>query len=531
MPGLSIQMLGLVNLVASAGFWSELSAEFARQGALWLTVAVLLASGLLLRLAPHQMKRIRATLLLFGLYIVCLSVAAWLRSLGLTSEADDVVLIGEVFRYISFISLSSLFLFDVLMPIIHLSMPPIMRDTLVLLAYAIMALWLLSSYGVHISTVLTTSAILTAVIGLSLQDTLGNLMAGIVLQIEHIVQVGDWVKIDQHIGRVKEIRWRQTSIETRNWDTVIIPNSQLMKDQVIVYGRRENAPLQSRRWIYFNVDFRYVPSEVIARVNEALQSAPIEHVAAHPPIHAILWDFKESYCQYAARYWLTDLAVDDPTDSIVRIRIYYALKRAGIPLSIPAQSLFVTEEKRKRQERKEEREVEHKLQALRRVELFHMINEEELRHLARHLRYAPFSRGEVLIRQGAEAHSLYIITTGQVSVITTLDGTPRDNIPEREVAQLGPGDFFGEMALMTGEPRSATVVALEDVECYRLDREGFQGILMARPEIAEDISHILAHRRVELDAVRAGLDIEAHRDHTGAAQHHILDLIRQFFKI
>src|SRR5207253_5065730 len=114
----------------------------------------------------------------------------------------------------------------------------------------------------------------------------------------------------------KEIRWRQTSIETRNWDTVLIPNSQLMKGQVTIFGTREHAPLQSRRWIYFNVDFNHAPTEVIEKVEEALRSAPIEHVALEPRINVILMDFKDSYSQYAVRYWLTDLAVDDPTDSV-----------------------------------------------------------------------------------------------------------------------------------------------------------------------------------------------------------------------
>jgi len=100
---------------------------------------------------------------------------------------------------------------------------------------------------------------------------------------------------------------------------------------------------------------------------------------------------------------------------------------------------------------------------------------------------------------------------------------------DKEVAQLHAGNFFGEMSLMTGELRSATVVALEDVECFRLDKDAFQGILSARPEIAEDISQILATRRIELEAVLEGLDLEAHREHMMDTQSHILSMIRGFF--
>ncbi|MEW6734953.1 MAG: mechanosensitive ion channel family protein [Acidobacteriota bacterium] len=511
-----------------AGFLSMLADEFAQEGAFWLALVIIIAASLLRRLAVQEQKHIRAALMLFGLYLVCLPLSSILQLQGFATSADYVKLLGKIFRYVSLINLGSLFIFGVILPSIRLDAPRIMRDTIMFISYVIMALSILSARGVNVSGIIATSAILTAVIGLSLQDTLGNIMAGLALQMEHVIKVGDWVKIDQYVGRVKEIRWRQTSIETRNWDTVVIPNSQLMKGQVLIYGRRENAPLQHRQWIYFHVDFRYSPSEVIARVNEALQAATIEHVAAEPKIHAILMDFKESYCQYAVRYWLTELAADDPTDSLVRIRIYYALKRANIPLSLPAHSVFITEENKKRQVRKQEREVEQRLEAIRTIDLFRTINEAELRELAQHLRYAPFSRGEVMTRQGSEGHWLYIITNGRASV--RVAAAPSDNgALEKEVAQLRIGDFFGEMSLMTGEPRSATVVAVDDVECYRLDKEAFQKILVARPEIAEDISHILAQRRIKLDAVREGLDLEAHSIHVEATQNHILGLIRGFF--
>jgi CRP-like cAMP-binding protein len=109
-----------------------------------------------------------------------------------------------------------------------------------------------------------------------------------------------------------------------------------------------------------------------------------------------------------------------------------------------------------------------------------------------------------MTRQGAKAHWLYVITRGSGEVLITADAGLR-----KTVAQLKTGDFFGEMGMMTGSVRSATVLALEPTECYRLDKEAFQDILLARPEIAESISHVLARRSVELEAVRDNLDAEA----------------------
>jgi CRP-like cAMP-binding protein len=242
--------------------------------------------------------------------------------------------------------------------------------------------------------------------------------------------------------------------------------------------------------------------------------------------NCVLMDFKDSYGSYAVRYWLTDLAVDDPTNSIVRTRIYTALQRSGIPLSIPAHSIFVTDDDASRRERKSAEEIEKRVAALAGVELFDHLNEQEQRALAGRLRVAPFVRGEAMTQQGATAHWLYLIIKGEAEV--RVSGA--DNVSER-LAPLGAGDFFGERGMMTGEPRSATVIALTDVECYRLDKEAFHDILLSRPEIAEHISEVLARRRVELEAAREGLDEEAKQMRMRRHQGDLLQRIKKFFRL
>jgi len=130
----------------------------------------------------------------------------------------------------------------------------------------------------------------------------------------------------------------------------------------------------------------------------------------------------------------------------------------------------------------------------------------------------------VITRQGSTAHWLYILTKGKAEV--RLTGTGGE---EQKVAELKAPSFFGEMALMTGAPREATVVALDDVECLRLDRDDFKEILALRPELAKEISLILAQRRVELVAVRDNLDAEAKKRTMVAEGSKILESIRDFF--
>jgi small-conductance mechanosensitive channel/CRP-like cAMP-binding protein len=512
-------------------FWQEVQAVAGVGGAFhWLALGFVALALVLSSLVPVERRRIRAATLLLLLSVAGLFIAASLVYYGsdpATSIAFRWVRWASLFILcVAIINLAGVVVFELLLGAVRLKPPRIMRDLLVAFAYIIVAITLLSRSGVDLTGIVATSAVITAVVGFSLQDTLGNVMGGMALQMERTIGVGDWVRVDQQEGRVVEIRWRQTSIETRNWDTVVIPNSVLMKGQVLLLGRRIGAPRQHRQWVYFNVDFRFAPTDVIAAVETALRAEPIENVASEPAPHCLATDFKESYTTYAARYWLTDLALTDPTDSVVRQRIYFALRRAGIQLSIPAQTLFITEDDESRRARKHLEELEHRVAALSRVELFHSLTDEERRELAERMTVAPFVKGEAMTRQGAEAHWLYIMTKGDAEVRVAADGNLN-----KKVALLHAGDFFGEMGLMTGERRFATVIALTDAECYRLDKQSFQDILQRRPEIAEDISHILARRRVELDAVREGLNEEAKRKRMSHAQGDLLRRIRHFFTL
>jgi CRP-like cAMP-binding protein len=207
-------------------------------------------------------------------------------------------------------------------------------------------------------------------------------------------------------------------------------------------------------------------------------------------------DFTDSAARYSVRYFLLDIAVDDPTDSVVRTRIYFALTRAGIPLAIPAHTVFMTEDSVERRQRKQEVDLGQRIKALGRIELFADLSALEREQLAQALTHAPFTAGEVLTREGSEAHHLYVIDRGQCSVRVGPVGR------DREVAQLHDGDFFGEMSLLTGEKRSATIIALTDTVCYRLDAEAFKRVLEKRPHLTEQLAKQLAQRRAELNARR-----------------------------
>ena len=491
-----------------------------------ITILILGMVLVLTLLMPRQRTHVRAVLVMYSLALFLLVLSAIPAALGWPTTAKTLHAAGLLLLGFAIVKLASIIIFDIILAFTPLSPPQVLRDILVAGGYAGAGLWVLSRNGVTLSSIVATSAVMTGVIVFSLQDSLSTILGGLVLQIDESLQVGDWVKIDQTAGKVKEITWRHVAIETRNWDTVIIPNSVLIKSQVLIQGQRSGQPLQTRRWVWFNVDFRVPPTEVIRVVTDALVSEPVEGSAVDPAPNVVLMDFKESYCSYAARYWLTDLVKDDPTDSLVRCRIYFALERASIPLSVPAMTAFIEQRDQAREKLHHEREISQRLSALdlARVELFREMNDGERRVLAERLRYAPFMKGEIITRQGAEAHWLYILTKGSAEAIVSTDAGVH-----KTVGVLHAGDFFGEMSLLTGEPRSASLKALEDVECYRLDRQAFDDILHGRPEIAHYLSELLARRKVEIEAVRHDLDAAARTAMMQHQQQSIFDKIHKLF--
>lgn len=481
----------------------------------------------LLTLAAQRLARVdhRGARGLLGAYsihvfgLVMVAVAATLH-VDYVDEARLVTRLG--FAWVALLAGASV-VFEVLLPRLGVALLPLVEDIFVAVTGVVLSAMVASRNGYDLTGIIATSAVVTAVIGLSLQDTLGNTLGGLTLQFDGTVRIDDWIKVGDITGRVVAIHWRYTAVETRNWETVLIPNSRLVKESVIVLGRREGQPRQWRRWVWFQVDFRHPPSRVIETVEAAVRAAPIKNVAFEPAPNVVLMEYGESVARYALRYWLTDLAADDPTDSAVRLRMYAALERAAIPLALPAHAIFMTEDSNKRRERKKAADHLRRVQALEAVPIFGPLSDEEREFLAEALVYSPFAKGEVLTSQGQEAHWLYCIAEGRVGVRVATAGL------EREVATLGPGEVFGEMALLTGEPRAASAIALTDVECWRLDKEAFQQVLRDRPEFAGPMAALLAERRVGLLEAREKLDDVARSQKVREVQSDVLLRMRRFF--
>ncbi len=477
----------------------------------WAMAAALAMAIALLALRPSDRASVRNAVLLLGacaFAVVAVQLWAPGGARGAAAMVSDAagVLAGAVL-----IRLASMLAFRVVLPALRVQPPRIVEDIATAALYVGWGLAWLRLSGVDPTGLVATSAVITGVIAFSMQDTLGNVLGGVVLQLDRSLRVGDWLRVDDVSGRVVEITWRHTAVETRNRETVVIPNGWMLKNRFMVIGSRRDAQMSWRRWVRVNVDLSAPPTRVCPVLEAAVKDAEIAHVTEHPAPSALLMEIGPRYGSYALRYWLDDPLHDDATDSQVRAHLLAALARHGMKLGAPYQEQLDIRDNEEHREAERAGERARRLAALASLELFAPLTPAERDSLAGHLVYAPFVAGDVITRQGATAHWLYLIVSGEADVWVD---TPAGR---KQVATLAAGSVFGEMGMMTGEPRRATVGARTDVTCYRLDKSGFEDIVKARPDIVEAISRILAERETELESRRAsrqaaGTDAAGHSD-------------------
>jgi small-conductance mechanosensitive channel/CRP-like cAMP-binding protein len=391
----------------------------------------------------------------------------------------------------------------------------IVRDSVQIGIYGFLFVVVLRQAGVDMGTLFTGSALLTAALGLSLRDTLGNLVAGLALQAERPFQIGDWIQYDAnayHVGRVVEINWRATKVITLDDAEVILPNGQLALAYIRNFTRPEP---HSRRSVYVVAPYGVPPEQVrqviLAAVGDAWGVLPT------PPPSVVTNAFTDRGVEYWLRFWTKEFGARDRVDGGVRDRIWYAFDRAGIRIPVARTDIRVdrTPPASPAGEAVAAREA-----LLRQADLFAVLPESAVRLLAASARAEQYVDGECIIRQGETGESLYLIEAGRVSVLARPTGGGDPVL----VARLGPGEFFGEMSLLTGETRSATVRACGSARVLAVDKPAFAAVLEADPALADALGEVLTRRRAVLTATLASAP-----QTTPEPQADLLDRIYAFF--
>jgi len=354
----------------------------------------------------------------------------------------------------------------------------------------LVALLLVLSIGYHAESQLTGllagSGIAAIVLGFAGQNFLSGIIAGISLQINRPYKVGDWLKVGDTYGEVREINWRSTRLCTNDNIYLDIPNNEMVQHTItnLSYPNRTHFMR-----LHINVEYGVPPN----RVKDALMRATIQvaGVEKDPPPQVYVSEYGDSAIVYQIKFAMrTHAGYYEARDGIYT-NAWYELKRQRIRIPYPIRTLQL--------ERRGPRPVpEGQAEAraiLRGEPLFQCLSDDQINNLVTQSDLNHFGRGERVIEEGAEGDSMFILLRGDAQVSVAKNGS---TIP---VAMLRSGDCFGEMSLLTGEKRSATVRAEGDCYVMEIGKDVMGEVIRESPDCLKHLSELLARRKMETEGI------------------------------
>ena len=477
---------------------------------------------LLIFLAGPARRQIRWAVLFLVLHLVLLGVRLLFPP---NTPFRETLKFSALFLLISSLGLSFFLLLtsSTLSQAFLRPLPKIFLDIAHSFVYLVALLITLGSAGVQTSELFAGSALLTAVIGLSLRDTLGNLFAGLAIQAQRPFEVGDWIQFNQdaaQAGQVTEINWRATRVVTSDRVEIIVPNSLLAQSPIINYSRPE-APC--RRLVYVHAPYGSRPHRVKEIILAALTGAP--GVLVEPQASVVTTGFDDRGVQFCVKFFLADFGARGKIESAVRDRIWYALGRHGIVIPVPPRAIRVHKDGKQAVTRRKKRRIARREHAIKCLDFFDQLPAEARRRLAGRARTRLYAEHEIILHQGDPGSELFILESGAVVVTVSRVGEA-----DFELARLGPGSFFGEMAALTGEPRRATVRATRECEVLVIGKAALAEVFASAPEMAEHVSKTLAQRQADL-STQLSEHGSQHPHAMAEHSHRLLQRIKQFFSM
>ena len=367
--------------------------------------------------------------------------------------------------------------------------PHFLREVFALIIFLI-ALLVVLSIGYHASAQLRTmvvgSGVAAIILGLAGQNLLSGIIAGVSLQMNRPYKVGDWLKVGETFGEVREINWRSTRLCTNDDIYLDIPNSEIVKTTIVNLHYPTEAHAMRIR---VGIDYSVPPNRVKDALARAAQSA--KNVLPEPAVRVFLVDFADHAVVYEIKYYMGNHARINETNDAVRTNVWYELKRQRITIPYPIRTLHL--ERRPRDAGAEDQAQAREI--LRGEPLFQCLGDDQLDAVLQHSRLNHFGRGERVIEEGAEGDSMFVLLRGSANVSVAKNGAAI------RVGTLHSGDCFGEMSLLTGERRTATVRAVADCYVLEISKATMGEVIRQSPECLNQLSELLAKRRMETEGI------------------------------
>lgn len=366
------------------------------------------------------------------------------------------------------------------------------------ISFLVAAVLLRHQYRFDLSSLFATSALLSVVLGFALQETLGNLFAGLTLNAEQPFEPGEWVTFGKYTGLVLDVGWRSTRLMTLDEDEILVPNGLISREVVVNHMRPQFTDVIE---LSISIDLDVSPARAKAALRDAVSSCPLVLKTPAPVVQVA--SFTDHGVKYRVQFHTEGFHVERRALDQVQEAIWYALRRAAIDMPYPQTTIGFRERPVEAEERRRREHMAEAQDLLGRIDFLQALSPQARTVLAQRARLVEYGPGQAIVRQGEAGDTLYLVARGEVSVRVRLDEG------EREVARLGRGALFGEMSVLTGEPRTATVLAVGEAALLALDRDAFERILSAEPELMEKLAETIARRRTALEAVRAEQEASA----------------------
>ena len=370
----------------------------------------------------------------------------------------------------------------------------ILRDLLTLAVITAVAMVVIHrDFRVNLVGLAATSAVVTAVIGLAAQETLKNLFAGISLQVDSPFEEGDWIDLGSTTGVVTSLRLMTTRVRGIDGSITVVPNS-----RIAVEGLRRFKPEEPvGQMIDVGLDYSLPPRQAIQLLQRTLQHN--RKVLRHPTPKVWVSSFADSSISYRLLTWQASALELRQLKSSVLEQIWYALHR--IDQSIPYPVRDVRTKPTPARLPSSDVTLEQKQSLLASTEIFSHLDAHQLEMLAGLASCQSFAPGESVVRQGEPGDSLYLVVRGTLEVF---QGNANNSAKPlgRHVADLVTSDAFGEMALCTGEERSASVICKSECVLIEIERKHLLPLLEEQPQILETMGSIMAARRQQYRAIK-----------------------------
>ncbi|MBW0000627.1 MAG: mechanosensitive ion channel [Verrucomicrobia bacterium] len=495
------------------------SALFSDDRVVRVLVFLLAGAFYLLVFALGRLLKRRAGIQLSWTYHVVAVAGSLLAAAGLCHEhlpdARELALVALVFAGFPLNAVLYRFVWPIYgYPGENARIPGFLPQVVAILLFLGLSFFALGAlYHVTVTGLLTGSGVIAIIIGLALQDTLGNLFAGFGLQAGRAFRVGDWLVLQGQRVQVVEITWRSTRFRNNDDVSFNVPNNQLAKETIVNLYYPTNIHAMRVR---VGVDYTVPPNEV---KNALIACATaVSGVLADPAPRVFLTSFDDSSVAYELKFWIDDGRAYPQIVDAIRTRCWYEFARRQINFAFPVRVF----------ERGKPRARDHAgslMELLAAQPLFGALSPEQLELLSKEAKWMRFGQQETIIQRGAPGDSMFILAAGMAEVLSEREGR------ELRVGTLHAGECFGEISFLTGEPRSATVRARQDCEVVEIPKHAMSLLLRQQPSLAEQLSDTLTARRSATQQRLAQAARNVHAGAEAAEKEGLLRRLRAFFEL